>query len=175
MGANTIVSLPFIISYCVIILLIALIFGLRLFLKVQPILNDIMNIRNYLDKYNDNRIDFRNQLQDINEKMSNTESLSTIWKKILECVILPTNTNSADPILHTQKCSYYINFEEIVIPRITFRFYQEIPNYLTVSGIIGTFLGLTAGIFLAKDGLSSEEVTQVQRALGEVLSRVGCI
>ena len=53
------------------------------------------------------------------------------------------------------------------------RLQAAIANYLVAAGILGTFLGLSAGISRAQVGLTSGDDIQTQRALGDLLQGAG--
>ena len=90
------------------------------------------------------------------------------WTEFVETLILP-GPESGDPIRNTSEVSRYLNDATIVFPRISSGFYQAVPNLLTGFGILGTFLGLAAGVGAAKSGLSSEDPRQITAALQQLL------
>lgn len=67
----------------------------------------------------------------------------------------------------------YFNSSDIIGRGINLRLVTSIPNYLTGLGILGTFVGLAAGIYLAQEGLLSGDTKQSIAALGMLLSGAG--
>lgn len=96
------------------------------------------------------------------------EHFGLAWAEFVETLILP-EPESGDPIRNTSEVSRYLNDATIVFPRISSGFYQAVPNLLTGVGILGTFLGLAAGVGAAKSGLSSEDPRQITAALQQLL------
>ena len=95
------------------------------------------------------------------------EAFGLAWTEFVETLILPAK--SEDPIRNTSEVSRYLNDATIVFPRISSGFFQAVPNLLTGFGILGTFLGLAAGVGAAKSGLSSEDARQITAALQQLL------
>ncbi len=96
------------------------------------------------------------------------ETLGLAWTEFVETLILP-ESESHDPIRNTSEVSRYLNDATIVSPKIFSGFYHAVPNLLTGVGILGTFLGLAAGVGAAKSGLSSEDPRQITAALQQLL------
>ncbi len=96
------------------------------------------------------------------------EAFGLAWTEFVETLILP-EPESGDPIRNTSEVSRYLNDATIVFPRMSAGFFQAVPNLLTGVGILGTFLGLAAGVGAAKSGLSSEDARQITAALQKLL------
>ena len=73
------------------------------------------------------------------------------------------------PIRNTVEVSQYLNDATIIFPRISFSFYQSVPNLLTGLGILGTFVGLAFGVGAASSGLSSGNPTEITESLQQLL------
>ena len=85
-------------------------------------------------------------------------------REFVETLILP-ESESDDPIRNTSEVSRYLNDATIIFPRISSGYYHAVPNLLTGVGILGTFLGLAAGVGAASSGLSSSIPTEITAAL----------
>ena len=96
------------------------------------------------------------------------EAFGLAWTEFVETLIPPA-PESGDPIRNTSEVSRYLNDATIVSPRMSSGFFQAVPNLLTGFGILGTFLGLAAGVGAAKSGLSSEDARQITAALQQLL------
>ncbi len=96
------------------------------------------------------------------------ETFRLPWKEFVETLILP-ESESDDPIRNTSEVSRYLNDATIVSPKISSGFYQAVPNLLTGVGILGTFLGLAAGVGAASSGLSSSKPAEITAALQQLL------
>lgn len=90
------------------------------------------------------------------------------WTEFVETLVLPTS-DSGDPIRNTGEVSRYLNDATVIFPRISFGFYQSVPNLLTGLGILGTFIGLAFGVGAASDGLSSGAPNEITSSLQQLL------
>ena len=95
-------------------------------------------------------------------------NFGTPWKEFVETLVLP-DPGSDDPIRNTHAVSHYLNDTTIIFPKISFDFYRSVPNLLTGFGILGTFVGLAAGIGSASSGLTSGTPGEITESLGELL------
>ena len=96
------------------------------------------------------------------------ETFGLPWTEFVETLILP-ESESDYPIRNTSEVSRYLNDATIVSPKISSGFYQAVPNLLTGVGILGTFLGLAAGVGAASSGLSSSKPAEITAALQQLL------
>lgn len=90
------------------------------------------------------------------------------WTEFVETLVLP-EPDSGDPVRNTGEVSRYLNDTTIIFPRIPFGFYQSVPNLLTGFGILGTFLGLAAGVGSASSGLASDNQEAITASLQQLL------
>lgn len=90
------------------------------------------------------------------------------WEEFVETLVLPA-PGSDLPIRNTVEVSRYLNDATIIFPRISFSFYQSVPNLLTGLGILGTFIGLAFGVGAASSGLSSGNPTEITESLQQLL------
>ena len=93
----------------------------------------------------------------------------TPWKEFVETLIHPVPA-SGDPIRNSHEVSRYLNGATIVAPEVSLGFYRSMPNLLTGFGILGTFMGLAAGVGAARVGLSSGEPAEITASLQQLLS-----
>ncbi len=65
----------------------------------------------------------------------------------------------------------YFNFEVLAAPNIDLPFYNVVPAILTGLGILGTFVGLAGGIFLATDALGNTtlDLEMIQSSMSGLL------
>ena len=93
----------------------------------------------------------------------------TPWQEFVETLILP-DPASGDPVRNSHEVSRYLNGTTIVAPEVSLGFYRSMPNLLTGFGILGTFMGLAAGVGAARIGLSSGDPTEITSSLQQLLS-----
>ena len=90
------------------------------------------------------------------------------WKEFVETLIHPI-PESGDPIRNSHEVSRYLNSATIVAPEVSLGFYRSMPNLLTGFGILGTFMGLAAGVGAARVGLSSGDPAEITASLQQLL------
>ncbi len=93
----------------------------------------------------------------------------TPWQEFVETLI-PPYPESGSPIRNAHEVSRYLNGTTIVAPEVSLGFYRSMPNLLTGFGILGTFMGLAAGVGAARTGLSSGDPAEITSSLQQLLS-----
>ncbi len=73
------------------------------------------------------------------------EKLGTVWNEFVETLLFP-ETGSDDPIRNTSEVSQFLNESTVIFPKVRSGLFQSVPNLLTGIGILGTFIGLAAGV-----------------------------
>lgn len=93
------------------------------------------------------------------------------WSEFDESLIKPRE-GEASRIRNTREPSWYFNDAAIIEPVVHNRFLDTVPSHLVGLGILGTFLGLAAGVGLASGKLGSPSATplEIQQALSQLLS-----
>ena len=91
------------------------------------------------------------------------------WEEFVEMLIFPS-PGSDNLIRNTSEVSKYLNEATIITPTVSFRFLHSVPNLLMGLGILGTFVGLSAGVGTANSGLSSGIPSEITASLGQLLS-----
>ena len=86
----------------------------------------------------------------------------------METLVIP-QPGSGEPIRNSSGVARYLNDSTIIFPHVSFGFYRSVPNLLTGIGILGTFLGLAAGVGSASSGMSSGNPDQIIRSLRDLL------
>ncbi len=91
------------------------------------------------------------------------------WQEFDESLVKP---GEGDPgvVRHTHEPGLYFNDGSIVQPALHARFFDTVPNQLVGLGILGTFLGLAAGVGLASGKLDSGNPGEIQQALSNLLN-----
>ena len=92
-----------------------------------------------------------------------------VWSEFVDTLELPA-PGSDNLIRNTHDVSRYLNDATIIFPRISFNFYQSVPNLLMGLGILGTFIGLAAGVGVASSGLSSGNSSEITDSLRQLLA-----
>lgn len=90
------------------------------------------------------------------------------WRAFTEGLVVPLPHEHL-PIQRTVEPHFYFNEASIIGSWLNVRWFASVPSILTGAGLLGTFIGLVAGIFLAQGGLASQETEQMHQALGLLL------
>ncbi|MBF0621324.1 MAG: hypothetical protein HQL54_05305 [Magnetococcales bacterium] len=72
------------------------------------------------------------------------------------------------PITTTADPGYFFHDRSLLYNHLNIRLYNSIPNLLTGLGILGTFIGLVAGIHLAQKGMNAGP-EEMRAALGDLM------
>lgn len=93
------------------------------------------------------------------------------WSEFDESLVKPRE-GEASRIRNTREPSWYFHDAAIIEPVVHNRFLETVPSHLVGLGILGTFLGLAAGVGLASGKLGSASATpqEIQQALSQLLS-----
>jgi len=112
---------------------------------------------------------FVGSFEAFDQDIARNRSLAHLWSEFRETLIFPRNTEDQQKIRNTQPPSFFFTQDHILHRDLNMRLYDAVPNYLTGLGILGTFIGLVCGIYLASGGLVSDEVGKVTQALRDLL------
>jgi hypothetical protein len=97
--------------------------------------------------------------------------LGPAWVRFTQTLIPDRMSGAEAPVLRSSSDpETYFNAESVVDPQINLRLYGSIPGFLTGVGILGTFLGLIAGLYLAGSQFDSQEVQELRVALRNLMS-----
>ena len=116
-----------------------------------------------------NEAEFAEHFEKFEEQLGENRILSHTWSEFSETLIKdPTIEPLA--VRNTRSASEYFHRNRVIGGRLNIRFYSALPNLLTGTGILGTFVGLVAGIWLASEGLGSPDAEEVKQALQKLLN-----
>lgn len=112
--------------------------------------------------------DFCSAFERISEILGANELLGSAWKDFRKTILQPEKPDDRLVIQSPFQASQFFTAEQLLqSQKFNLHYHHALPNYLTGAGILGTFLGLAAGIHLAKNGLSNPE--QILTALKHLL------
>ena len=156
----------FVWGYCAFI--VALLFGIsgKLVYEAIPLYRSLREVRGELTGLRGEG-GFVGSFEEYNRHAE--EAFGLAWKEFVETLVLP-EPDSREPIRNTGEVSRYLNDATIIFPKVPFGFYHSVPNLLTGLGILGTFLGLAAGVGSASSGLSSGTPSEITASLQELLA-----
>ncbi len=90
------------------------------------------------------------------------------WTEFEESLEIPKD--GSGPIRNPTEVSAYLNDQTIVQPSVALSSFSTVPNILTGTGILGTFVGLAAGVAEASAGLLAGSQEEIRDALGTLFS-----
>ena len=166
--ANTITSNPGVLVICLSILLWALIAFVFFRFRISPVVKGVDQAINNVKPLK-SEAEFAENFEKFEEQISKNRILSHTWSEFSETLIKdPTIEPLA--VRNTRSASEYFYRNSVIGGRVNIRFYSALPNLLTGTGILGTFVGLVAGIWLASEGLGSPNAEEVKQALQKLLN-----
>lgn len=122
-----------------------------------------------------NEIIFKYNFFSINDAICQNAIFKHHWSEFTESLV-HSNDNDT-PVRNSHSAAFFFNEDTIILPNYRAATYTATPNYLTGFGILGTFLGLAGGIYLASAGLSggfdADNTEKLRTALNQLLSGAG--
>ncbi|BAZ93751.1 uncharacterized protein FOKN1_1353 [Thiohalobacter thiocyanaticus] len=168
--ANAIVTLEGVALICILIALVALYNYLRFRARIAPTVREFKQACDRL-KSIEGEEGFAAEYYAFDEAIKKSSMLQHAWHEFSETLLLPDPDldDGPDVVRNTADADAYFSRQTILQPIVDLRWYSAVPNILTGMGIMFTFVGLVAGIYLASDGLGGgvEEAKQaLERLLG---------
>lgn len=113
---------------------------------------------------------FALEFEEINAQFETHDLLGHSWREFEDALVYPKPNDVRQVLRNSHEPGVYFHTEGVVEGQLNMRFVQAVPGYLTGAGILGTFVGLVAGIYLASEGLGSSDITKTRAALTPLLS-----
>lgn len=107
--------------------------------------------------------------QDFDQSISDNKLLGAAWQQFRTTLIFPQQ-DSLQTVSKVQPLGIYFSRDALLGRNLNLRLYNAIPNLLTGAGILGTFIGLASGIYLASSNLASDDIAQAKQAMQELLN-----
>ena len=145
----------------------ALVAYLTFRIRISQLMRELRSVTKDLSRLKGNH-EFVEGFEQYSERMLRSPILRHVWREFDETLIkLP---DSDPPVIrNTRPVGEYFTQTAVVGGRLNLRFYSALPNLLTGSGILGTFVGLVAGIWLASKGLASPDAATMKQSLQVLL------
>jgi hypothetical protein len=106
---------------------------------------------------------------DLDERINGNSLLKASWREFKQTLLFP-EPDDDQVISCVQPPGYHFRRDALLGHRLNLRLYNAIPNLLTGAGILGTFIGLVAGIYLASHGLASDDISEAKAAMQALLN-----
>jgi len=113
---------------------------------------------------------FAQEFEDIDRDFREHEILGHGWREFVDTLVAPKPDDLRQVFKSSREAAEYFAAADIVEGQVNLRFVHAVPGYLTGGGILGTFVGLVAGIYLASAGLASSDIQKTRDALSPLLS-----
>lgn len=168
--ANAIVSTQGNIALCSLIVVFALAGYFAYFKpKLQRSLAGLSEAAEQLTSYGSEEA-FAEHFEEFDQFVKDRLVFNHSWQEFTEALV-PGEEGAAPPVLrHSQPPAEFFNVHSLLEGRLNIRLVTAVPSYLTGLGILGTFIGLVAGIYLASKGMNAENVTLMRQSLQPLLS-----
>jgi ABC-type transporter Mla subunit MlaD len=145
------------------IVLLAIVSAFIFSKRIQPIEKKLRDAIFEVRK-SKNELGFVENYHEFDEWINKSTLLAISWSEFTETLIYPIEDEK--PIRNTHPAEDYFNEESLLHPHVNVRFYSNWSNILSGLGILGTFIGLVAGIYLAFDksgDIQPESIVQLMR------------
>lgn len=113
---------------------------------------------------------FAAAFHDVDEQIASNDLLRDNWQQFKAVFLWPEPDDAQQTIATVQPPEYHFYRDTLLGRKLNLRLYNAVPNLLTGAGILGTFIGLVAGIYLASGGLASDEIAEAKRAMQILLN-----
>lgn len=166
--ADYLVSQGGVISICVLIAAVFLFLIVRFYRALIPLTAELKEAVSLVSAQPP-MSEFSTYLQDFSEQVTGYRNLGPLWREFYETLVFPQPGEQDQSIRNTKEVASCFNEGTILAPNMDLPFYASVPNYLTCFGILGTFVGLVAGIYRASHGLASSDAEELRHALEGLL------
>lgn|GEM_PF-2141979 len=155
------------VAWCAATLLYFLICLGRLLWRVLPVRRALRRVAAPLADVD--KAAFAGRFEEYAETVLAERRLTHAWHEFEESLVKPTEGDT-QILRNTHDPSVYFNDATIVEAVVNTRFFDTVPSQLVGLGILGTFVGLAAGVGMASLNLTSDDTKEVQQALSHLLS-----
>lgn len=108
---------------------------------------------------------FSQQFKQIDETMLQNPLLKKSWSHYTDSLLM---TPTRDTVRSSREPQYYFNDNLLSNTGLNLRFYHAVPSYLVALGLLCTFLGLVAALFIASIAMDQDPQT-IKSALQRLL------
>ncbi|AGA90547.1 hypothetical protein Thimo_1776 [Thioflavicoccus mobilis 8321] len=137
--------------------------------RIKPLLRDLRSAGRAIEQASGPE-EFAAVFHGIDEEILKIALLRDSWREFKATLLYPEPEDEASVVSAVQPPDYYFHRDALLGRKLNLRLYNAIPNLLTGAGILGTFVGLVAGIYLASGGLASEDIAEAKQAMQTLLN-----
>ena len=165
--AHAITSVAGVVIFCAAILIWAVIAYQHLKRRLVPFVEELERYCKLLQDI-DGEMAFTSHIEELDEQIRQSRLLRHQWSEFRETLIDPAPDDPAPRLYNSQSASVFFSRDNLLGEHVNLRLYNALPNLFTGTGILGTFVGLVAGIYLAGNSLADPD--RAQEALSNLLS-----
>lgn len=131
--------------------------------ELQPVIQHLQHFET-AEEFPENYYEFEDTIKE-------SPLLKSAWREFTEVLIHPGEHPFSDRniIVNTKRPQHFFSETSIIKPRINMQLVHSVANKLTGFGLLGTFVGLVAGIYLASAGIASNNIEEAKQALSYLL------
>ncbi len=155
-------------AYCVVIFVSFLVAYLWLRSTTRAVRERLKGSREVLPpRGRDPKVEFVKTFEERRPKLE--EDFGRPWREFAATLIKPASGSESQIFQSPRAASLYFNSSTLFEQEPSFVLSRSIPNLLTGIGILGTFIGLAAGVGAAQSGLSSGIPDAITESLQQLL------
>lgn len=136
--------------------------------QITPLISAITEANQKLRSYEGTN-GFAENFEEINAWIESIDILKDAWREFRENLIFPSIDDPNAPIKNSKEAYLFFDEQSLIDKYMNINLFSSVPNYLTGAGILGTFIGLVFGIYLAHKGLISSDPNELNEALMRLL------
>lgn len=163
----------FTIGYSLAIVGLASVFAGRLFLRSGSLRKEIEGARQALSRLAHPDGSATEGIDEVSVTLSELTTLGKPWVRyvrgLYESPVHHAGRTHATSWRSSAPAATYFHVGSLIHPRLATGGWAALPNILTGLGILGTFLGLAAGIYLSKLGEQSASAEGLRASIGHLL------
>lgn len=149
------------------IVLVAIVSYVRFHRSIARVNRDLRSGKEALNRLSGPE-QFVERFADVEKTMGEIEALCTSWYDYRQTLLSPEHPQRRI-IRSPHEASTFFTENACINSQFNLALYRAVPSFLTGFGILGTFIGLVAGIYLANRGLTSDNPEIVNKALAQLL------
>lgn len=136
--------------------------------RISPLTRDLRRACFVIEEV-EGPAEFAAAFHDLDERIVGNRLLNASWREFKQTLLFPESDDD-QVVGSVQPPGYHFRRDALLGQRLNLRLYNAIPNLLTGAGILGTFIGLVAGIYLASHGLASDDINEAKSAMQALLN-----
>ncbi|MFP5492533.1 MAG: anti-phage ZorAB system protein ZorA [Bacteriovoracia bacterium] len=113
---------------------------------------------------------FAEEYESIHKNLLSNKTLSHKWHEFTEHLIYPGPRDKDQVFMNSIMPSSFFSSETLLPQRLDLRWINSVPGKITALGILGTFIGLSFGVYLAQAKLVGGTSEEMMKGLQYLLS-----